>query len=195
MADDVATALFDRTGLPDDLKALLNAYPRETWDKAPTIGATGRFWLKRHAMFRDLGAALVDGLKQLQEGQIAAQPFAQWFVPRLNFFLGELEGHHAIEDQHYFPVFLAAEPNLGRGFKILDWDHHVIHDLLAANAESANLFLRALGGGGDPLKRAAEAHGANATRLLGGLLRHLEDEEDLIVPLLIDRGEDALGLA
>jgi hypothetical protein len=28
-----------------------------------------------------------------------------------------------------------------------------------------------------------------------GLMRHLDDEEDLIVPLILDRGEDALGVA
>jgi hypothetical protein len=27
------------------------------------------------------------------------------------------------------------------------------------------------------------------------LVRHLDDEEDLIVPLILERGEDALGVA
>ena len=31
--------------------------------------------------------------------------------------------------------------------------------------------------------------------LIKGLIRHLDDEEDLIVPLILDRGEDALGVA
>ena len=30
--------------------------------------------------------------------------------------------------------------------------------------------------------------------LLRGLTRHLDDEEDLIVPLILDRGELALGV-
>jgi hypothetical protein len=36
----------------------------------------------------------------------------------------------------------------------------------------------------------------NAQRtLIQGLIRHLDDEEDLIVPLILDRGEAALGVA
>jgi hypothetical protein len=31
--------------------------------------------------------------------------------------------------------------------------------------------------------------------LLKGLVRHLDDEEDLIVPLILDRSEEALGVA
>ena len=33
-----------------------------------------------------------------------------------------------------------------------------------------------------------------AERLLSGLMRHLDDEEDLIVPMLIDRHEDGKPL-
>jgi hypothetical protein len=38
---------------------------------------------------------------------------------------------------------------------------------------------------------AAQFRGA----LLKGLVRHLDDEEDLIVPLVLNRGEEALGVA
>ena len=55
-------------------------------------------------------------------------------------------------------------------------------------------FLEGLGKGGDAMLFASEAYGAEADRLVTGLMRHLEDEEDLIVPLLLDRadGGDAL---
>jgi hypothetical protein len=33
-----------------------------------------------------------------------------------------------------------------------------------------------------------------STVLFQGLIRHLDDEEDLIVPLILDRGELALGV-
>lgn len=186
--------LFQRNGLPDDLKILIQRYPRETWGRDHTIGQMGSFWLQRHDMFRELGAALVDMTGKLKEGQMAPQPFATWFVPRLNFFLAQLEGHHQIEDIHYFPVFAAAEPKLKRGFDILDNDHHLIHDLLEANAQSARGLVEGLQKGGDALKYAGDDYGGQAERMLKGLLRHLEDEEDLIIPLMLDRGEDALGV-
>lgn len=187
--------LFVRRGLPDDLKMLLAKYPREGWGRDHTIGQMGSFWLHRHDMFRELGGALVGATNELREGRMEPPAFAGWFVPRLNFFLSQLEGHHQIEDQHYFPVFAAAETRLKRGFEILDADHHLIHGLLEANAEAARALLEGLQAGGDRQAFAAEAYGAQAERLLSGLLRHLEDEEDIIIPLLLDRGEETLGVS
>lgn len=191
MADET---LFARRALPQDLQILLKRYPRETWHGEHTIGQMGSFWLQRHDMFRELGGALVARTQDMREGRSRAGDFAGWFVPRLNFFLSQLEAHHRIEDHHYFPVFVAADRRLKRGFDILDADHHLIHELLEANARSARDFVAALGKGGDTLSRAADGYGREAENLLKGLLRHLEDEEDLIIPLLLDRGEEELGV-
>ena len=43
--------------------------------------------------------------------------------PRLQTLLGNLHGHHQIEDHHYFPVFRQAEPRLAAGFGLLANDH------------------------------------------------------------------------
>jgi hypothetical protein len=45
------------------------------------------------------------------------------------------------------------------------------------------------------LRRASDNYADASGALLKGLLRHLDDEEDLIVPLILDRGEEALGVA
>ena len=191
---DSVTSLGSRTGLPDDLLVLLKAWPRETWQANAKLGETARFWLQRHDMFRELGATLEQSIGEYRAGHMDAQPFAQFFVPRLQFFLQQLHGHHQIEDTHYFPVFQQAERRLARGFDILENDHHAIHDALAANAEAANAFLGVLGQGRDAARFAADAYAANAARLVSLLTRHLADEEDLIIPLILDRGEDALGI-
>src|ERR1700681_4408293 len=39
----------------------------------------------------------------------------------------QLEMHHRVEDDYYFPTFAAAAPKLQKGFDILDNDHGVIH--------------------------------------------------------------------
>jgi hypothetical protein len=44
------------------------------------------------------------------------------------------------------------------------------------------------------LARAADDYVTAGAVLLRGLIRHLDDEEDLIVPLILDRGEQALGV-
>ena len=162
------------------------------------LGATARFWLGRHDMFRELGTALTAGLADHREGRVDVFAFRGWFAPRLSFFLQNLEGHHQIEDQHYFPVFQAAERSLAHGFDLLENDHLVIHDDLLSTAETANGFLvaeaQSEGQAGDAVRRAADAYGDASERLLRRLVRHLEDEEDLIIPLILDRGEPAIGI-
>lgn len=189
MGDEANEDLFRRGGLPQELRYLVEAYPRDTWEAGQPIGETARFWLERHHAFRRLGGEIADRAAAFRERMDEPQLFAEWLVPRLNLFLGELDGHHTVEDHHYFPAFAAAEPKLKRGFEILDADHHVIHGLLDDNAAAGNAFVRALGQGGDALKRAGEAYSADIAHLMIGLMRHLDDEEDIVIPMLIDRGE------
>jgi len=191
-ADDLA--LSARAGWPEPLRFLAERYPREVWPGHANLGAMAQFWLDRHGMFRELGAALQAGTAELREGSIAADRFQGWFTRRLSFFLQQLQGHHWIEDAHYFPALAAAEPRLARGFEVLGNDHGAIEEMIHASVGAANALLEALAGDEDGARRAAAAYGETGDALLAGLLRHLGDEEDLIVPLILDRGEDGLGV-
>lgn len=186
-------SLGRRGGLPDDLRYLLARYPRTEWQSHDNIAGMAGFWLQRHDMFRDIGGLLVAGIEDYREGRVSAGEFGSWFGPRLNHFLGNLEGHHSVEDFHYFPAFAKAEPRLKRGFDILDADHHVIHEALERNAETANDFLLALRSDTHRLRHAADAYANENERLVSMLSRHLDDEEDLIIPLILDRGDAALS--
>lgn len=188
------TDLLIRPGLPEDLRYLVEKYPRETWAGHANVGGMAGFWLQRHDMFRELGTMLTGGIADYREGRQDAQGFARWFAPRLRFFLQHLEGHHQIEDLHYFPAFARAESRLKRGFEILDSDHHAIHEALERNAEAANVFLRALQESEDRRRFAADAYADENARLVAMLTRHLDDEEDLIIPLILDKGEAGLGV-
>lgn len=181
-----------RTGLPDDLRYLLAKYPRENWQAHANIHGMAGMWLERHDFFRETGGLLTKAIGDYREGRTTAPDFARFFAPRLNFFLGHLEGHHHVEDAHYFPAFAAAESRLKRGFDILDGDHHAIHAALARNAEAADAFLRALQEDKDRRRFAADAYTDENARLVAMLARHLGDEEDLIIPLILDRGDRGL---
>ncbi|MHB2265157.1 hemerythrin domain-containing protein [Aliihoeflea sp. PC F10.4] len=189
---DPSLLLQARSGLPDDLRVLVEKYPREDWTAHPNIHGMASMWLQRHAMFRELGGVLTGAITDYREGRNDAKQFAQFFAPRLNFFLGQLDGHHNIEDHHYFPIFAQAESRLKRGFEILDSDHHLIHDALEMNAQTANAFLQALDGDDDAQRYAADAYADENARLVAMLARHLDDEEDLIIPLILDRGDREL---
>ncbi len=117
------------------------------------------------------------------------------FVPRLQFLLEQLDVHHQIEDYHHFPRLRAADERLARGFDILEQDHHAIHADMAATAQAANAMLHALAGDADTLRRRGDDYAAASGKLIAGLVQHLDDEEDLIVPLVLDRGEEALGVS
>ncbi len=189
-------ALARRNGWPDDLRVLLKRYPREQWDGHANLGDMARFWLSRHAMFRELAGMIETIMSQFHSGALPAANFPGQLVPRLQFLLSQLDVHHQIEDQHYFPIFRAADERLKRGFDVLEGDHHAIHADMALTAETANALLRALAASdGDTLTRCGDDYAGASGALITGLTRHLDDEEDLIVPLILDRGEQALGVA
>ncbi len=194
MIDSKLPDLEGRDRLPEDLRFLADKYPREDWRAHPNVHGMAGMWLQRHDMFRELGGILSNAIADYREDRTTAPQFAIFFAPRLNFFLGNLDGHHNIEDQHYFPVFARAEPQLKRGFDILDLDHHAIHEGLEANAETANAFLQALQGDHDSQRFAADLYASANTRLVAMLDRHLADEEDLIIPLILEKGDRGLGI-
>ena len=188
-------ALARRTGWPEDMRMLLLRYPRERWETHANLGGMARFWLSRHAMFRELSALIGTITGDFREGRLAAPDFPGRLVPRLQFLLSQLNAHHQIEDYHYFPIFRAADDRLARGFDVLEEDHHAIHADMARTADATNALLRAFAGDADAVRRCGEDYATASGARLAGLMRHLDDEEDLIVPLILDRGEDALGVA
>ena len=190
-----ALALDARDGWPADLRLLIDRYPRAVWQGHDNLGAMAQFWLSRHNMFRDIAAALEQATGAFRDGTATAADFRAWFPPRLQFFLQQLNAHHQIEDLHYFPVFQAAETRLARGFDILEGDHQTIHQSIDRAVETANSFLRTPVNDKDPLRAAGDVYVASSDVLLHQLRRHLDDEEDLIIPLILDRTEAGLGIA
>jgi hemerythrin-like domain-containing protein len=189
-----ALALDSREGWPADLRLLIDRYPREVWQGHANLGAMAQFWLSRHDMFRDIALALEEATAAFRNGTATAQDFRAWFPPRLQFFLQQLNAHHQVEDLHYFPVFQAAEARLARGFDVLEADHDTIHRSIDATVMAANTFLRAAVNDADALRSSGDTYMGASARLIRQLNAHLGDEEDLIVPLILDRGEAALGV-
>ncbi|MFW2588700.1 hemerythrin domain-containing protein [Sagittula sp. SSi028] len=176
--------LTDRRGLPENLILLLDSFPREAWAEHPNFAGLVAFWLDRHAMFRKLCAMMGQEAEQAVDGTMSAQTHAQRLRHLGGALVQQLHGHHQIEDVHYFPILRAREDGLARGFDILDRDHHAMDGLLDRFGQSANGVLR---GTVEP---------GHFREVLTGfetlLLRHLTDEEDLIVPVILKHGPDGL---
>jgi iron-sulfur cluster repair protein YtfE (RIC family) len=171
--------LAERQGLPEALRVLADAYPRANWHGHANFGELVRFWMQRHAMFRQLIDVLHTDATQVLSAEI---PF-EAYRPRLSRYggllLNELHNHHQVEDHHYFPQLVALDARLERGFDLLESDHDAMDGLLHEMAEGANAVLQ--GGEAGPFLERLTG--------FGNLLeRHLTDEEDIVVPVILDTG-------
>lgn len=189
MTDPLALDTRDR--LPDALRLLLQDYPREAWEADPHFEGLVRFWLERHLAFRRLTTVLAEDGERLLDRAIEPAAYGQRLARLGSMLVDELHGHHRIEDVHYFPVLARTEPRLLRGFEMLERDHQTLDHHLAAFADAAMGLIGLLQEGEDAIDAGAGFlwHLAGLERLLD---RHLVDEEELVVPVVLKYGERGL---
>lgn len=190
MTDPDPLALDRRKGLPDALLTLAKRHPRAGWADSAGMSGTAGMWLERHGFFRALSEHIRDGLRGFGAGRQDSGAYLARFQREMGALLSQLDGHHRIEDGHYFPLFAQAAPQMKQGFEILDRDHHTLHESLHGLATaSRELISLAQGGRAEADIRDAGARlGETVTGFRPLLVRHLDDEEDIIIPLLIERG-------
>ena len=182
--------------LPDDYVWLLPEYPRDGWLAHPNMGGHTRFWLRLHSSFRQAAGEVERLNADWREGRIATPAFARQMAPTMQHFLGALEHHHQMEDHVFFPKFIAAEGQhstqgrIARGIDLLETDHHAIDRTIHETVAAANALLQREG----DARAEGEAYTATADALTALMRRHLDDEEEIIMPLILDRGEAALGV-
>ena len=165
---------------------LLDRHPRDTWIAQRSSDAD--FWLEIHDGFRRACGAVAAAVDEHRGAQITTLELAVRSAPRLRGLLAQLHGHHQVEDFNYFPALRRAEPRLGRGFDALERDHATLRDHADAALASLDALLAAAGerDSGDAPRHAAGRYAAASGRFCGALARHLADEEDLVVPLLLE---------
>ena len=177
---------------PAELEILLERHPRATWPTARS--ASVAFWLDVHARLRRDVAGLDAAGDEYRGGRSPPAQLAVIAAPRLRGLVAAMHGHHQIEDFDYFPEFRRAEPRLAAGFDRLEREHATLNrsvdTALAALAE----LRTAADHTAEPasvstLKLAGQRYVDAAATLSAELLRHLHDEENLVVPLLLERAE------
>ena len=177
--DRGALSLGTRTGLPEALRVLSEDFPREGWEKHPGLDGMVKFWLDRHIAFRRLTALMRDDTMALIGGDMEHGTFAPRLTRMGNHFLSDLHAHHSIEDAYFFPRLVDLDSRISHGFGLLEADHEEIDGALHKFAGAARVVLD--GGEGGPFAEQL----ALVDRFLD---RHLTDEEDLIVPVLLKTG-------
>jgi len=175
--------LAGRTGLPSELAALAQPLPRACSTDA-LLSDLARFWLQMHDGFRRETEVMLSSVADLRDGLLEARGFHDRVLPVLAGFLQHLDGHHRIESGHYFPQFRRLDDRLPAALDMLDRDHDAVHAHLEALAATGNALHQAVRAGAlDDRDRAFRlADTLDAAR--APLLRHLEDEEDIVIPVM-----------
>ncbi|SMY06647.1 hemerythrin domain-containing protein [Flavimaricola marinus] len=185
------TDLAVRTALPDALRVLTEQWPRDEWEAHPNFEGLVRFWMERHMMFRKIMDLLQQDARSLIDGNMDSKDYAGRLSRFGGMFVNDLHGHHQIEDVHYFPKLSRSEPSVATGFEILDRDHHAIDAELERFVKGANGILQRLDDA-KVLRERAGCFEADLTDVAALLDRHLLDEEDLVVPVILKHGPDKL---
>ncbi len=185
-----ALALSVRPGLPPEMRYLVEGFPRDRWVRSE-LDQTAAFWLQMHDGFRDHQRHmdhLVDRWRA--DGDVIA--LHQELIPALQGFLQHLDGHHRVESSHYFPALRAMEPRIDRGIDLLDRDHDAVHKTLEALFRDGMAFHQAVAGKAPDAADQAHRLGDRIAGAARPLLRHLDDEEDIIIPLIQLHGAPAV---
>ncbi|MBY6160783.1 hemerythrin domain-containing protein [Mameliella alba] len=174
-----------RSGLPEEMQTLLRTLPRDGWHRHPHLADSTRNWMRAHQGFRQLAEIVQEDSEAFLNKDLSEDAYAGRLAHFGNLLVRNLQGHHTWEDRKFFPELEAADPRFAEGLEMLESDHLALDDLLDRFTRGANrtVQLATL----DPRQMAEEARPVrdHAERLRGFLHRHLTDEEDLVVPILL----------
>jgi len=188
---DQPVALAARAGLPSEFLYLRDAFPRERWSMGG-LHPTARRWLHMHGGFRSHQAEMGAMVAAWRAQRIDLRALHGSLIPSLQQFLQHLDGHHRVESGHYFPALRTLEPRIAAGIDLLDRDHDAIHAHIEAMVETGRAMHQGVLAGqadaGDRAHRLAEVLDLAGPQLV----RHLDDEEEIVIPLIALRG-DPLG--
>ena len=179
------TYTIRQTDMPDEMRALLKDYPRDAWEAHPGFKEKTRHWLGAHQMFRRVAERVRLDTERLLDKEIATDDYAG----RLSYYggnlVGNLHGHHGWEDRSYFPELSAADPRFDAGLELLEQDHADLDRVLSDFTRQANRVIKlATLEEAQAREEAAQVH-AQAATIEAFLARHLGDEEELAVPIIL----------
>lgn len=173
------------TGMPAEMQILLDAYPRDTWEAHPGFKEKTKHWLGAHQMFRHLGQIIRTETEQFLDKSRDADAFAERLSYYGDMMVRNLHGHHGWEDHSYFPELAAADPRFEAGLEILEKDHLELDVVLERFSKSANRVIQLAQLDEKQARDEAGDLHSIAETIEAFLKRHLSDEEELAVPIIL----------
>lgn len=179
------TYAIRQDAMPDAMRFLLDQYPRETWDAHPGFREKTKHWLGAHRMFRRVAERIRLDTELLLNKDMALEHFAQRLARYGGNLVGNLHGHHGWEDHSYFPELSAADPRFDAGLEVLEQDHAALDKVLDDFTRTANRLIKLTTfDAAQAYEAAAKVHKSSET-IEDFLKRHLSDEEELAVPIIL----------
>lgn len=173
------------SGLPEDMRLLLHQYPRDAWQAHPGFREKTQGWLRAHQMFRHLAARVRQDSEAVLNRDMDPDAYADRLSRYGGALVGNLHGHHGWEDHSYFPELSAADPRFDKGLELLEQDHADLDRVLDSFTRSANRAIKLTTlDAAQARDEAGQVHGLAET-IEAFLDRHLGDEEDLAVPIIL----------
>tara|TARA_R110002124_G_scaffold83738_8_gene218955 strand:+ start:2088 stop:2654 length:567 start_codon:yes stop_codon:yes gene_type:complete len=174
-----------RADMPSEMRSLLDTYPRDSWDSHPGFKEKTRHWMGAHQMFRDLSKLVRTDAERYLDRMISVEDYAG----RLSYYggalVGNLHGHHGWEDHSYFPELSAADPRFDAGLDVLEKDHADLDVVLDIFTKGANRAIKlAQLDAVQAKEEIGKLHGTSEV-IEAFLKRHLSDEEELAVPIIL----------
>lgn len=173
------------TDMPADMQALLAEYPRDMWETHPGFTEKTLHWMGAHQMFRKVSRLVTRETERYLDKDRAPDDYAARLSSYGNALVRSLHGHHHFEDHSYFPELSAADPRFDAGLEILEKDHEALDAVLDGLTHSANRTIKLIHL--DEAQARSEAGDVHkmAQTVEAFLDRHLGDEEDLAVPIIL----------
>lgn len=179
------TTQLRQADLPQEMRVLFNRYPREDWENHPGFRDKTREWLGAHRMFRRVAERLVRDAEDFLDRRVEAGDYAADLSFLGGRLVANLHGHHGWEDHRFFPELSTADPRFDAGLAALEQDHADMDALLDRFTRSANRVIKLTTlDEAQARDEAGEVHDAS-TIIEAFLDRHLGDEEDLAVPIIL----------
>ena len=171
--------------MPHEMRLLLDRYPRDAWDAHPGFKEKTRHWLGAHQMFRRVSERVRLDAEALLNKDMALDDYAGQLSYYGGNLVGNLHGHHGWEDHSYFPELSAADPRFDAGLEVLEKDHADLDKVLDDFTRQANRVIKlAHLDEAQAREEAADVHQTSAV-IEAFLKRHLGDEEELAVPIIL----------
>ncbi|MHA1547349.1 MAG: hemerythrin domain-containing protein [Alphaproteobacteria bacterium] len=175
-----------RDGLPAAIRPSLLPISRDAWRDHPRFRGHARFLMHIHRQLLGGAGHLNQGFEELMEtpdGELKDALDQSSLVGSADHLIRFAHAHHAIEDHEFFPQIALLYPKLATALALLDGDHRI----LEAALDSTDSALQDMTADAVTHDRIAALH--EGARALDKILnRHIWDEEEIVIPVLLEHG-------